>query len=323
MKASVVIATYNYAQYIGDALTSILNQDYDQSLIEVIVVDDGSSDNTEEVVLKYKERFQSLSYYKTENEGKAAATYLGFKYATGDVVFALDADDSFMQTKISKVISVFRENSDVFHVGHTALVVDENAGSSSVENIPTDICDRLISGNNLISYFLTKNCLWGGGSTFSVRKHFDFLPENTKLCDMYIDEFLVYRALSLGKSYLIKEPLSIWRVHGSNYSVGDRFKLEKVQRLEKSARGMLAIFKSINFLFVDIYQFKYLIAKAYQAQLSNKNINWLYRISVLFFFFFMLLYTRPRTSVKLLKAYEVPNRLLLPSLYLYLKKRSR
>jgi len=87
---SVVIATYNYAHYIGAAIESALNQTDD---CEIIVVDDGSKDNTREVVESYG---KNIIYTYQENQGVSTARNHGARLATGQYLFFLDADDCIL-----------------------------------------------------------------------------------------------------------------------------------------------------------------------------------------------------------------------------------
>ncbi len=95
MKITAVIPSYNNADFIADAINSILRQT--QPVDEIIVIDDGSTDNTEQIV-------QALSadiiYFKQENRGPSAARNQGIKLAKGDWIAFLDADDQWVQNKI-------------------------------------------------------------------------------------------------------------------------------------------------------------------------------------------------------------------------------
>jgi glycosyltransferase involved in cell wall biosynthesis len=76
---SVIIPTHNYGSFIGDAIESILVQDYPQESIKIIVVDDGSTDNTREVIRKYE---GVVTYVSSERKGVAAARNRGVSRAT-------------------------------------------------------------------------------------------------------------------------------------------------------------------------------------------------------------------------------------------------
>ena len=98
---SIVITAYNYAQYLPLAIRSILNQtcnDY-----EVIIINDGSTDNTDEVVEEFLAN-QRVQYIKQKNFGQAAAKNRGIRNSTGEFIAFLDADDLWRKDKIEKQI---------------------------------------------------------------------------------------------------------------------------------------------------------------------------------------------------------------------------
>ncbi|MDX1754884.1 MAG: glycosyltransferase [Marinobacter sp.] len=103
---SVVIASYNMAQYVADAVQSVLDQTWQN--LEVIVIDDGSTDNTEAVM----ERFQGnerVRYFKTENRGQTKAKNLGLKKARGDFMAFCDGDDLWRSEKLSVQMVYFED----------------------------------------------------------------------------------------------------------------------------------------------------------------------------------------------------------------------
>jgi len=96
---SIIIPTYNYAAYIGKAVDSVLKQTY--ANIEIIVVDDGSTDNTKAVLKKYGDK---LVYIQQNNQGAAAARNRGLKEACGDYICFLDADDMYYPDNITEKV---------------------------------------------------------------------------------------------------------------------------------------------------------------------------------------------------------------------------
>jgi glycosyltransferase involved in cell wall biosynthesis len=104
---SVIIPTYNRAHFIGEAIESILNQDIRDCQIEIIVVDDGSTDNTKEVLGKFGNR---IRYIYQDNRGAGPARNRGIDEATGEWISFLDSDDRWLPGKLSlqfKVLDAF------------------------------------------------------------------------------------------------------------------------------------------------------------------------------------------------------------------------
>ena len=108
MKVSVLIPVYNRRQYIADAIQSVLAQDYDD--LEIIVVDDGSTDNLEEVLAPFS---SLIRYIKTENQGVAAARNVGMQTARGEYIAYLDSDDLYYPFKVRLQVQLLDEKPDI------------------------------------------------------------------------------------------------------------------------------------------------------------------------------------------------------------------
>ncbi|MEL6334977.1 MAG: glycosyltransferase, partial [Cyanobacteria bacterium J06626_26] len=87
---SVIISNYNYGRFITEAIESVLNQRY--SNVELIVVDDGSTDNSRDIIQSYSHRL--ISVFQA-NSGQGAAFNAGLAQASGDIICFLDADDYY------------------------------------------------------------------------------------------------------------------------------------------------------------------------------------------------------------------------------------
>jgi len=108
MKVSVIIPTYNRARYLKSSIDSVLSQTYTD--IELIVVDDGSTDNTKEVVQKYDNK---IIYEHIPNGGVANARNHGMKLASGDYIAYLDSDDLYYPEKVELQVSFLEKFKDV------------------------------------------------------------------------------------------------------------------------------------------------------------------------------------------------------------------
>ena len=246
---SVIIPTYNYGHYILEAIDSVLKQTYPISKIEIIVIDDGSSDDTLEVLQPLIDE-KSIRYYFQSNKGKANATCHAIKKSTGKYILNLDADDYFLPQKLEQIVSVFEAYSDVVHVAAPANFVNENKEIINSEQFPEDILEKPLDGNWLLHRFYNSHILFGGGSTYAARASIlkqITIPDEV---DMYIDEFLIMAILPYGKSFFLKEPLSVWRAHSYNYSgagITIEQKIKKGERLLKSSAAILRYVEQKHF----------------------------------------------------------------------------
>lgn len=321
MLISIIIPTYNYEHYIADAMDSIIDQQGYNEEIEIIIVDDGSTDNTKSVVEQYKDKLK-IKYIYQENKGKASATKLAISLTTGKYIFNLDADDKFLKEKIAKTVEIFEKNSTIVHVATPARIEYSVDRISSIEKIPFEILDREINGDQLLLFFYKQNILFGGGSTFVARGNelrSINIPDDV---DMYIDEFLLLAILPKGNSYFISEPLSIWRVHGNNYSHGGNTKeinIARAKRLLNSSNAVMNYLKSesTNFQLVNIYELKNEIRKlAIFETDETKSFQHIYM-------FFVKVFYLLRIDFFTLLKYKTFNRLIPMRLYVLLKKMNK
>ncbi len=109
-KVSVIIPTYNRSEYVLEAIHSVVDQNYEP--IEIIVIDDGSTDNTKEKLASLAER-GVIRYIYQENQGRSAARNKGISSATGDYLAFLDSDDLFEPDKLVKQLEFFSRHPEV------------------------------------------------------------------------------------------------------------------------------------------------------------------------------------------------------------------
>ena len=112
---SVVIACYNCEEYLEETITSLLKQTLPfKENIQVILVNDGSTDNTEEICKEYLNQYpENIIYTYQENQGQAVARNSGLKHATGDYINFLDSDDKFSSNTFEEVLNFFKNNPEV------------------------------------------------------------------------------------------------------------------------------------------------------------------------------------------------------------------
>src|SRR6476660_8740220 len=112
---TVLIDTYNYGRYVEEAVESVLAQEFPREQREILVVDDGSTDDTEERLKKYGD---SIRYLRKPNGGQASAFNFGFAAARGEIVAMLDADDVWLPDKLRRMCDIFDKNPDAGMVYH-------------------------------------------------------------------------------------------------------------------------------------------------------------------------------------------------------------
>lgn len=117
---SVIIPTYNRANFLPEAIDSVLAQTFKK--IELIIIDDGSTDNTDEIIKKYE---GCLTYVKQKNLGVSAARNHGISIANGNFIGLLDSDDIWLPEKLTKQIALFQKYPDTGMAGGGCKYVNQ------------------------------------------------------------------------------------------------------------------------------------------------------------------------------------------------------
>ena len=120
-KVTVIIPIYNMEKYITEAVDSALNQTYENC--EIIVIDDGSTDNTFNILKRYN---NNIRYIKQDNKGLACARNVGIKKSTGDYIALLDADDIWLPDRLTIEVKILDELPEVGLVHSSIYWINEN-----------------------------------------------------------------------------------------------------------------------------------------------------------------------------------------------------
>jgi|AntRauTorckE6833_2_1112554.scaffolds.fasta_scaffold04717_7 glycosyltransferase involved in cell wall biosynthesis len=156
MKISIVIPTYNCGQYLEKAILSVLNQPYENK--ELIVIDGNSTDNTLEILEKYKDR---LKWVLEKDSGQAEAINKGFKMSSGEIVTWLNADDYYEPVIFNYIAKEFNEDKNIVLVYGNCRNVDKKRKEIKINFPPEEVSvKKLISNGNYIyqpsSFYLKK-----------------------------------------------------------------------------------------------------------------------------------------------------------------------
>lgn len=144
---SVVIPAYNVEKYICQCMDSVVNQTYKE--LEIIVVDDGSSDNTLQILKRYESSDKRVSIYEQENKGAGAARNLGLSKASGEYIIFLDADD-FSELNMLEEALKFLKEKDADVCVFKSYEYDDVTGLEHV--IDYSILDWMVPDSNVFSW---------------------------------------------------------------------------------------------------------------------------------------------------------------------------
>lgn len=212
MKFSIIVPVYNASEYLDRCINCITSQTY--SDWELILIDDGSKDNSWEIIQKYQAEDSRIIGIHQENAGPGKARNVGIESVTGDYIVFIDADDYVDLDYLRLVEPLAKENDLVFI---DTLRVDLDGGVSKAEIMSENrYCDK----DEIIRAMMTGKIPWGGWrKTYSVK-----LLRDNGICysDIKIGEeaLFSFRALSCAKNigFLDAKPVYMYETHSQSQS---------------------------------------------------------------------------------------------------------
>lgn len=204
---SVVIATYNMGKFLSESINSVLNQTY--ANIEVIVVDDGSTDGTNEVMKPYLGDSR-IKYIIQDNTGQASAKNRGIRESQGEFVAFLDADDMWVPEKLALQIPVFAKSQNVGVVYARVSYIDEMG--STIRIADNELFRGRVSSDLFIRNFI------GFGTSVVKRECLTRLGGFKEHIRMGIDYELWLRLSTQYEFDYVERPLLRYRLWGGQMS---------------------------------------------------------------------------------------------------------
>ncbi|MEM6252984.1 MAG: glycosyltransferase [Cyanobacteria bacterium P01_D01_bin.156] len=210
---SILINNYNYGCYLSQAIDSALAQTYTN--VEVIVVDDGSQDNSQDILKNYSN--QNIKIIIKPNGGQASAFNAGFFAASGDIVCFLDADDYFYPEKVMEIVALFQGNTTIGWIFHKLAYV-----TAEDEKLEVKDPSRYLTESQVVDF---QNVLRQGkrfthtipcGLCFRKSLLSNILPMPESEGVTISDNYIKYSALFLSSGLLLTKQLAVQRIHSQN-----------------------------------------------------------------------------------------------------------
>ena len=257
---SVLITNYNYENFIGQAIDSVLKQTYQK--FEVIICDDGSTDNSIKTIECFLELDNRIRLVTKQNGGQASALNAAFSASKGDIICILDADDLFHHEKLISVVNTFK-NTNCGVVLHYLKVVDREGNviwHNTGEAKKGWMAKEILSGTQSSLQF---------GSAISLRREVAErcfpLPEIFK---SDADRVLGTRALLISELETIPIDLATFRIHGSNITSYSMLKLGD------ELQNTLSRIKKVCDDYLDFFE------NNYGIKLSSETRHYIYTKSI-------------------------------------------
>ncbi len=200
---SILITSFNYGQYIKDAINSCLEQDYKN--IEIIVVDDGSSDNTHSILEKYSSR---VKIFKNKNQGLEISANFGINVSNGDYWVRLDADDYFDKNYVSETVKEIDPSYSFFYTDYK--IINENNEIVETFDLPAFNKEEIFKRGDFLAT----------GTLVNKKLSLETGLYNSKEynCGLENYEFIIKLILNNNKGKHIKKKLWNYRQHHKSLS---------------------------------------------------------------------------------------------------------
>jgi glycosyltransferase involved in cell wall biosynthesis len=228
---SVVIAAYNRGNYIRQTIDSVLSQTFKD--YEIIVVDDGSTDRTQEVLQTYGERIRSM---RQVNQGSEATFRKGASLATGEYLAFLDSDDLFMPCALATYDTIIRE------LDSPPLIIGSMIRFRDGQTVATDAGNTQIIEVLKYRDYLSKEISMGMAQSIIVMRRTTFEEINgarDKSAGPYVlnDYHLILQAGTHGPCVIVRKPITVaYRQHAGQNSLN----------VEKMAGGVLSLIRMVR-----------------------------------------------------------------------------
>lgn len=208
--ATVLIDTYNHERFIGEAVDSVLQQDFPKSEMEILVVDDGSTDRTPEIIRKFEPHVRVI---RKSNGGQASAFNVGIAEARGQFISFLDGDDWWSHKKISTIAEAFENRPSVGIIGHGFFECRNGNQKRVFASLPEPLTIDSVEVAKIFRLYRS----YFGTCQVSMKAHVakSVLPLPERLV-FEADEYLSTMAATRASFIVLPEPLTYYRIHGDN-----------------------------------------------------------------------------------------------------------
>lgn len=256
---TIIVPCYNQAQYLHEALQSVLNQTYENW--ECIIVNDGSPDDTEEVARHWVKKDSRFVYLYKDNGGLSSARNLGLEKAQGDYIQFLDSDDYIVETKLELSLATLQyENNNI-------VITNFNMFTKSINDLQQPFC------NLRMEFFNFENLLFGWDYEFNIPIHCGFFQKS------FFNNFKFQEALKAKEDwimwlsffknenhvYFINSSLAYYRIHKNSMT-------KDLKHMETNSAKVLTYLKEIvsEKYFIDYLCF---ILEKKQIEIANLNLR--------------------------------------------------
>ena len=201
---SIIIRAYNCEKYISKCISSALNQTFNKELYEVIIINDGSTDNTRKIIESFND--ERLVIVNQENKGMIESGYIGIENTSGEYITFLDGDDELKKEYLSELFDSLKNNEDLGFAYCDYYEINLNDGTEKIVFLD-NIFNSLACGMLLKKDTINEIGFWKKNMIFP---EYDFL----------------IRLMKKYKGIHVKKPLYMYNRHDDSYT-GDKERVER------------------------------------------------------------------------------------------------
>ena len=206
---SVLLPVYNGEKFVAEAIESILSQTFGD--FELIVINDGSTDSSFEIIQRYQRQDPRLRLFTQENRGLIRTLNRGIELAKGSFLARLDADDIAMPTRLEKQVEVFQQVPKLVILGSAYILMDTAGSEIRIERLPLNDTE--------IRWQMLFYCSFAHPSVMLRLKTLQDHQLTYNLDATYGEDYELWaRVLDFGKGMNLKEPLIKRRIHSAQVS---------------------------------------------------------------------------------------------------------
>src|SRR5947209_10574050 len=238
---SAIVAAYNYGRFLPRTLDSALAQDYPADRLEIVVVDDGSTDSTAAVLDEYTARYPGrIRAFRQDNAGYVAATNRALAEARGELWALLDADDLWPAEKTLRQVEIFNARAGVGAVYGDLTVIDADDRVLRPSHWQHDHVSP-VRGSGALTPLLAGGDVAGASSIMvraSLAERFAPIPDGVP----YVDWWMVMQVAAVAELEYLLEPRVGYREHGGNLTLGAegaRLAREKIKQSQTRRQSLI------------------------------------------------------------------------------------
>lgn len=213
-KLSIIIPMYNAERYIGACLDSIVSSDLSKGKYEIVVINDGSKDNSANIAKEYVEKYSNISYLSQENQGQSTARNNGIKSCHGEFVWCVDADDKLDSSKLHLIFEELEKYKTVEILAVQLQRVTESGKKISIEcSQPAVTHNVIMSGRDAVvnGYSPSSICALIAKRSLFMDNEIFFVPGIT-----HQDVELTYRLMPCAREVIFSDIIPYIYIHHPN-----------------------------------------------------------------------------------------------------------